>query len=447
MTRVRTFVLTVIAALVVSLLPQAAHAAARTHITVRVDAGVGSGERLLSPEGEVRITFWRLDDAGEYYSELPDGAWTELGGGVWSSPELEGGEYAVRFIASDESIGMQYWDRSRYWATSTDITITAGQTVDLGTVRLEPWALDVERVAGANRYDTAVGVSQLASQFGFGPSAVFLANGLDYPDALAAGPVAISSGATLLLTSPTSLPAQTERELARLDPDLVVIVGGRGAVGDGVEGAVRRALPSATVGRIEGRNRYATAEALVRAAFADTGAPVAFVATGRNYPDALAAGAAAGYRGAPVILLDGASGSLGESTRALLRDLGVGEVVIAGGAGAVTVGIERDLQMLLGSGNVVRHAGGSRYETAALVNVATFPPQDFAFIASGANFPDALAAVPLAGMLGVPVHLTPPSCLAPVAVDALAAQRPNGLFLLGGPGAVGAAVEDLRVCG
>src|SRR5680860_516169 len=53
--------------------------------------------------------------------------------------------------------------------------------------------------------------------------------------------------------------------------------------------------------RLAGSNRYATAAAVSAATFAE-GVDVAFIATGENFPDALAGGPLAGSRGAPVLL-------------------------------------------------------------------------------------------------------------------------------------------------
>ena len=57
--------------------------------------------------------------------------------------------------------------------------------------------------------------------------------------------------------------------------------------------------PSAT--RIGGADRYEVAAATSASTFA-TGAPIAYIATGGTFPDALAAGPVGGHRGGPVLL-------------------------------------------------------------------------------------------------------------------------------------------------
>jgi hypothetical protein len=93
-------------------------------------------------------------------------------------------------------------------------------------------ATSADRIAGSDRFETAALISQQA--FPDGSSRVFLANGMDYPDALSAAPIAAALDAPLLLTAPNTLPSVVVAELARLAPDQVVVVGGEGVVSPAV---------------------------------------------------------------------------------------------------------------------------------------------------------------------------------------------------------------------
>jgi len=400
----------------------------------------------LSTNAEVAVSFWKLDAEAGFYFEQATGTWTEGGPDeVDTSAPLEPGIYSIRFLANDTSIGGQWWSGKRYFYESADIVLTAGTSLDLGTVVLEPRTFDVDRISGSDRYATAVAVSQATIADDMRANVVYLASGTNYPDALATGPAAIARGGVLLLTRTGSLPAVTRAELQRLNPSRVVIVGGPGAVSAGVMSAVKTALPGVPVDRLGGSNRYATGELIVRNAFASTGAGLAIIATGRNYPDALAAGPAAGYLGAPVILVDG-RGGIPASTVTLLRDLGITQAVMLGGPSVVSEAVRSDLMGIVGPGGVYRIQGVSRYDTAAQLNSAVFGPSDFAMVSSGANFPDALAGAPLAGALGAPLYLTRPGCLSAEADAGIVASRANGVVLLGGPGALSAQVANLGVC-
>jgi len=93
------------------------------------------------------------------------------------------------------------------------------------------------RVFGADRYATAAALS--ASTFGTGLPVVFVATGAAFPDALSGGPAARITGGPLLLVAPGSLPGATTAELTRLRPGRIVVLGGPGAVSDGVVEALR----------------------------------------------------------------------------------------------------------------------------------------------------------------------------------------------------------------
>lgn len=92
---------------------------------------------------------------------------------------------------------------------------------------VEQRGVSVDRVAGANRYETAAAVS--AADFEQS-DVVFLAIGEDYPDALAASAIAGDREVPVLLTRTASVPAATLAELERLDPRRIVVFGGDGVV-------------------------------------------------------------------------------------------------------------------------------------------------------------------------------------------------------------------------
>ena len=195
---------------------------------------------------------------------------------------------------------------------------------------------------------------------------------------------------------------------------------------------------------IEGPNRYATAVAASKTAFPDGGAPVAVLASGENWPDALGASALAGAAGGPVLLTS--ARSLPGVVAAELRRLGVSEVIIVGGEAAVTSDVAA-MASAAASATVVRIGGENRYETSALIAAesarrrTTEPTETVVYVATGTNFPDALAASAASYAQARPIVLTPPDGLAPVAVAALEALRPDRVVVLGSTAAVSEGVE------
>jgi len=300
-------------------------------------------------------------------------------------------------------------------------------------------ASTADRIGGSDRYATAVAISTQA--FTTGADLVFLASGINYPDALSAAPVAAALGAPLLLTNPRALPATVAAELQRLDPAEVIIVGGPTVVSPEVEAAVRALGPE--VRRVFGADRYATSRALV-AEFAPPSSTL-YIATGRNFPDALAAAAAAGAQGAPVLLVNGLAATLDAPTRQLIAARSVETALIAGGSGVVSSGLEAALDAEVAT--VQRLAGRDRYETAVAINAHAFSSADRAFVATGAGFADALSGAVLAAVESAPLYLSGPTCL-PRAVreamiDTLQVER---VTLLGGTGVLGARVVGLEAC-
>jgi putative cell wall-binding protein len=99
----------------------------------------------------------------------------------------------------------------------------------------------VTRLAGSDRYATAVAVSR-ATYGSTVPNTVYVATGQQFPDGLAGAPAAAVAPGPLLLVQPNGLPSSVATELQRLGADRVVVLGGGGAVSD----AVLRAIEAAT---------------------------------------------------------------------------------------------------------------------------------------------------------------------------------------------------------
>jgi putative cell wall-binding protein len=189
--------------------------------------------------------------------------------------------------------------------------------------------------------------------------------------------------------------------------------------------------------RMAGVDRYATAATISSWHFAP-GVPVAYVATGRNFPDALAVGPVAGLQRGPVLLTD--PSSIPDSTRSELARLRPQRIVVVGGEGVVSPGVVQQLQAYT-SQPVGRLAGPDRYATAAQVARASFSPGVPAvFVATGRTFPDALTAGPAAAALGGPVLLVDPTSIPQATADALAWLQPRKIYIVGGPGVVGDGV-------
>lgn len=277
------------------------------------------------------------------------------------------------------------------------------------------------RVAGQDRYATAAAVSQ--RWFPSGADTVYVASGETFADSLAAGSPAARASAPLLLTRSKTLPDITVDELRRLAPSSIVLVGGAAAVSDAVAWMLGYIAP---VTRVFGADRFETSARLSARTFAP-GAPVAFVASGSSFPDALAASAAAGRLGGPVLLA-----SRDIVTTAVTDELArlrPRRVVIVGGIAAISTTTGRRV------GATERVGGADRYDTAARLADST-PDATAAFVSSGTTFADALTAAPTAARAGAPVLLTGPTCMPTPPAVQLGTADVDAVYVIGGTAAV-----------
>jgi putative cell wall-binding protein len=285
----------------------------------------------------------------------------------------------------------------------------------------------VRRLSGCNRFETAASIA--TSSFSGPVRRVYIATGAAAADALAAGPAAAHLDAPVLLTTSSTLPPATAVQLRRLRPAEIVVVGGSQAVSDAL---LEQLAAVAPVRRLAGTDRYATAAAIGREAFPGSAA-VVYLASGAGFADALAGGPAAAREGAPLLLTG--RDDLPPATAQALEALRPERVVVLGGTSAVSGGVE--LQLSRYAREVVRIAGDDRYATAAAVAERVFPgPVESAFLATGGDFPDALAGGPAAARGGGPLLLTGPARLSAASAAQLWRLRPRAVAVLGGAAAV-----------
>jgi peptidoglycan LD-endopeptidase LytH len=298
-----------------------------------------------------------------------------------------------------------------------------------------------DRLAGEDRFATAVAITQRT--FPGGRRDVLLARADDFADALAAAAFASTADAPLLLTSTNTLPERTLAEIRRLGATRVLLLGGRPAIEQSVEAALRAV--GLEVERIAGSDRYGTAAELARRVGAEAigrvdGRRTAFLASGRAFPDALSVGPLAHAARIPVLLTP--PDSLAPATAAVLAELGIERVIVLGGESAVSSRVTAQLGV-----PSTRLSGSDRTATAA--RIARFAVDSLGFttsevvMARGDAFPDALAAAAYAGRRRSPLLLAQSANRLGVgARDHLLGlpAAPQRLTALGGRSAVAPAV-------
>lgn len=188
-----------------------------------------------------------------------------------------------------------------------DVHIVGGAASVSGNVQT---ALDgintvgtVDRVYGANRYETAAAVARaMKTKLGSLPTTALIANGADaahYYDALALSPIACNRHFPILLVKQDSVPATTSAILTELGLTTRFIAGSQDSVSDGVA----TALGVDPAHRLAGPNREQTAIAIAERANYDHWLGYANFCVAANIPDALAAGAMIGRKDGVLLLM------------------------------------------------------------------------------------------------------------------------------------------------
>lgn len=279
------------------------------------------------------------------------------------------------------------------------------------------------RLSGADRYATAAAVSK--QTFPATADTVIVATGADFPDSLSAAALAAKLKAPLLLTLAGSIPAPTANELTRLKPKRIIVIGGTVVISNTVVASLKR--KSQQVIRVAGQDRYATSAAVAKYGWKTSAQ--AFIATGENYADALAAGAAAGKLQAPVLLVPGSRTAAPAVTLTELTRLGVTKVRIAGGTAAVSSGMASAVAK---GRTVTRYGGANRFETAALIAQGVFTGTADTYWANGMGFPDALTGAAAAGVRGGALLLVHEQCVPSDVYSANDQLTPGVSYVLGG---------------
>lgn len=333
------------------------------------------------------------------------------------------------------------WHTLQYW--STDRLLHSELPRSVAFEVLPTTAPVPVPIAGQTRIDTAIQASIQA----FDPSTVttvVITTGYNWPDALGGAALAGAYDGPILLTKPDDLPASVVTEIQRLGADAAVILGGTNAVNSAVETELNLLLGDAKVDRLAGASRYQTAEKIAAETIRVLGSEydgTAFVATGGKFPDALGASPLAAAKGWPIYLAHPLTG-LADATKAAMENAGVTDAVILGGTGAVSPAIQTQLGVMFGTARVVRLAGTTRYDTACVVAQYGIDHAGLVWnrvaIATGQNFPDALAGGVLQGKDGSVMLLTTSSVLDPSVKTKLTANKSQiaEVRYLGGDNAV-----------
>ncbi|CAM5507479.1 cell wall-binding repeat-containing protein [Leifsonia shinshuensis] len=294
------------------------------------------------------------------------------------------------------------------------------------------------RLQGSDRFTTSTVISQAAYPTP-GVPVVYIASGIDFPDAISAAPAAAAQKGPLLLSMPGGLPAATLAEVKRLAPKKIVVVGGTSSITDGVYATLAGIQPN--IVRVAGGDRFETSRAL--AAYAFPAAKGAYFASGLAFPDALSAASAAAATNQPVILVTG-YGAADAPTSSYVTTAKLTSATIVGGVNAIAPAFDTSLQAI--GAAPTRVGGGDRYDTSHIVNSRAFPTASTVYIASGIDFPDALSGSTIAGGTKSPLFITPGWCLPRAIGNDIVTMRSTKVVFIGGTTALAPDVASFKPC-
>ena len=297
----------------------------------------------------------------------------------------------------------------------------------------------VERIYGANRFLTSVEISKKACE---SADTVVIASGMNFADALAGVSYAKALNAPILLVAKDSISNDMLSEISRLGATKAVILGGTGAVSDKVVNAIKN-KGIKDIERIAGKSRFDTAAEIAAKLKDKAGAPenVYFVFY-NGFADALSVSSVAGVQGAPVLYVK-TTGDLDDATKKYLASVkgSIKNAYIIGGTGVISNAMSNKIKSYIGK-TPERVYGANRYETCVAVNTkfASTVSAKTICVATGADFPDALAGGVFAAMNTAPLFLVngkdKRSNLSDTQTAYIKQKAAAKMYVIGGTGAV-----------
>ncbi|ACO86875.1 cell wall-binding repeat-containing protein [Clostridium botulinum] len=265
---------------------------------------------------------------------------------------------------------------------------------------------NVNRISGENRYETSINIAKHYNSEKF--ENVIIANGNDFPDALAGSVLSKKLNAPILLIDEN---VNSSRETINLIKSKlakngsIYILGGEGAI-DRVYEDWFKALGYKNIKRLGGINRFATNKSIVKSLNVEKGTPIVIV-NGFGFADALSVSSSAASKGYPIFMSN--ADKLPNEIKDIIKEISPTKAFIIGGEGVMRNSIVDELKNIVPSLNkddIERVEGKNRYETSLNVCSKFNLLSDNAIIANGENFPDALSGSALASKMDAPIILT-----------------------------------------
>lgn len=209
----------------------------------------------------------------------------------------------------------------------TKIIIAGGKDSISGDVakQLQQLGIKQQRIAGADRFETAVKLGEEIRRNSSNKTDVILVNGYNSIDALTAGSLAAKLNIPILLTGSDQLNKTTEKALKNWNIQNVIIVGGHTQVSETIASQLKN--DGVNTSRLAGRTRVETALEVAKAVNSDPDKVI--FANKDAFADALLAPYLSNAEKAPIVLIDKDEASV--PVKQYLRDNEIKNGIILGG--------------------------------------------------------------------------------------------------------------------
>lgn len=246
------------------------------------------------------------------------------------------------------------------------------------------------RISGPGRVETSIEISKFENTKS---KTVILADARNYPDALAASN--LTNGRYSVILVQNQLTQAIINEITRLEAQDLIILGGTNSISEDIEKGLANIAGIKNISRIAGETRYDTCQKI----FSQAKKKSLVLASGEIFPDALATSSILDQAGLLLTKKD----QLPSEAQAAIKDLNHDSFQIVGGENSIQESLATSIANQYQYARHTRISGNNRYETSAKIGERLV--SSTVILASGENFPDALAASTLAQKIDSPILL------------------------------------------
>ena len=317
--------------------------------------------------------------------------------------------------------------------TEASETPTESTTITTQVTESDEAVENIVRIAGVDRISTAVAVSKKGwktSEY------VILANAFSYPDALSGATLSKKLDAPIMLADRDSISNGVVAEIERLGAKKVIILGGTAAISDNVENDL--SSKGVLVARLFGDNRNGTAAAIAEELCYNSSD--VYLVSNANFADALSVSSVAAISGNPILYVN-PDGSIPDETMKAIGELKCSKAYVIGGPAAIGENVSHYLN---NSGIASERVyGDDRYATSLKICDRFKDKLSFekVSLATGKNFPDALAGAAFAAKNNMPVILVG-DAVGNELSKMLTENNVAGIYAFGGTSALSEEVTD-----